>query len=82
MVDARNLDCSVANAAGNNVGRFGYYQFARAGDATGCAEFRIFLQQVFDAIENVPGDMLCGGRVMFGDVSAQGEKIVNRFRRP
>ena len=82
MVDARNLDFRVTHAVGNNVGRFGYHQFARAGDAAGCAEFRIFRQQVFDAIEDVQGDALCGGRVMFIDVSAQGEKIVNGFRRP
>jgi type I restriction enzyme R subunit len=48
----------------------------------GCAEFRIFRQQIFDAIEDVQGDALCGGRIMFIDVSAQGEKIVNGFRRP
>jgi len=53
VVDAGNLDFRVAHAAGNNVGRFGYHQFARAGDAAGCAEFRIFRQQVFDAIEDV-----------------------------
>ena len=82
VVDARNLDFRVAHAVGNNVGRFGYHQFARAGDAAGCAEFRIFRQQVFDAIEDVQGDALCGGRIMFIDVSAQGEKIVNGFRRP
>jgi hypothetical protein len=82
VVDARNLDFRVAHAVGNNVGRFGYHQFTRAGDAAGCAEFRIFHQQVFDAIEDVQGDALCGGRVMFGYVSAQGEKIVNGFRRP
>ena len=82
MVDARNLDFRVTHAVGNNVGRFGYHQFARAGDAAGCAEFRIFRQQVFDAIEDVQGDALCGGRVMFIDVIAQGEKIVNGFRRP
>jgi hypothetical protein len=58
VVDARNLDFRVAHAVGNNVGRFGYHQFACAGDA------------------------LCGGRIMFIDVSAQGEKIVNGFRRP
>jgi hypothetical protein len=55
----------VAHAVGNNVGRFGYHQFARAGDAAGCAEFRIFRKQIFDAIEDVQGDALCGGRVMF-----------------
>ena len=73
---------SSGHAVGNNVGRFWYHQFARAGDAAGCAEFRIFRQQVFDAIEDVQGDALCGGRIMFIDVSAQGEKIVNGFRRP
>ena len=82
VVDAGNLDFRVAHAVGNNVGRFGYHQFARAGDAAGGAEFRIFRQQVFDAIEDVQGDALCGGRIMFIDVSAQGEKIVNGFRRP
>jgi hypothetical protein len=82
VVDARNLDFRVAHAVGNNVGRFRYYQFARAGDAAGCAEFRIFRQQAFDAIEDVQGDALRGGRIMFGNVSAQGEKIVNGFRRP
>ena len=64
------------------AGRFGYHQFACAGDTTGCAEFWIFRQQVFNAIENVQGDALCGGRVMIGDVSAQGDKVVNGFRRP
>src|SRR5450759_4781681 len=52
VVDARNLDFRVAHAVGNNVGRFWYHQFARAGDAAGGAEFRIFRQQVFDAIED------------------------------
>src|SRR5450756_2541698 len=58
VVDARNLDFRVAHAVGNNVGRFWYHQFARAGDAAGCAEFRIFRKQVFDAIEDVQGDCL------------------------
>jgi len=30
----------------------------------------------------VQGDALCGRRVMLRDVRAQGEKIVNGFRRP
>jgi hypothetical protein len=52
----------VAHAVGNNVGRFGYHQFARAGDAAGGAEFRIIRQEVFDTVEDVQGDALCGGR--------------------
>jgi hypothetical protein len=82
VIDARNLDFRVAHAVGNNVGRFGYHQFACAGDAAWGAEFRIFRQQVFDAIEDVQGDALRSGRIMFIDVGAQGEKIVNGFRRP
>ena len=34
------------------------------------------------AVEDVQGDALCGDRIMFGDVSALGDKIVNAFRRP
>ena len=32
VVDARNLDFCPKHAVRNNVGRFGYHQFARAGD--------------------------------------------------
>jgi len=82
VVNARDFDFRAAHAVGNDVGRFGYHEFARTGDAAGCAEFRIFRQQVLDAVEDVQGDALCGGRVMLGDVRAQGGKIVNGFRRP
>ena len=61
---------------------FAVFRPSCKGDAAGCAEFGIFRQQVFDAIEDVQGEALCGGRIMFGYVSAQGEKIVNGFRRP
>ena len=52
-------------------------QFARAGDAARRTQLPIFRQQVFDAIEDVQGDALCGGRILFGDMGAQGQKIVN-----
>ena len=81
VVDPRDLYPGAADAVGDDVGRFGYRQFARAGDATGRPEFRVFRQQILDAVEDVQGDALCGGRIMFGDVRAQGEKIVNGFRR-
>jgi hypothetical protein len=82
VVDARDLDFRAAHAVGDDVGRFGYHEFARAGDAAGRAEFRIFREQVLDAVEDVQGDALCGGRIMFGDVCAQGDEVVNGFRRP
>jgi hypothetical protein len=37
---------------------------------------------VLDTVEDVQGDALCGGRIMFGNVRAQGEKVVNGFGRP
>ena len=82
MVDADDLDFCAAYAVGSDVGRFGNDQFARAGDAARRAEFRVFRQQIFDAIEDVQGDALGGGRVMLGDVRAQGDEVVNGFRRP
>jgi len=82
VVDARDFNSRAAHAVGNDVGRFGYHEFACTGDAAGCAEFRVLREQVLDAVEDVQGDALCGGRVMFGDVRAQGDKIVNGFRRP
>jgi hypothetical protein len=66
----------------DDVGCFAYDEFARAGDAAGRAELRIFRQQVLNTVEDMQGDALCGGRIIFGDVRAQGEKIVNGFRRP
>ncbi len=50
--------------------------------AAGRAEFRIFRQQILNTVEDVQGDALCGGRIMLGDVRAQGGKIVNGFRGP
>jgi hypothetical protein len=82
VVDARDFDFRVAHSVGNDVGRLGYHEFAGAGDAAGRAELRIFRQQIFDAVEDVQGDALSGGRIMFGDVRAQGEKVVNGFRGP
>ena len=82
VVDARDFNSRAAHAVRDDVGRFGYHEFARTGDAAGCAEFRIFQQQVLDAVEDVQGDALCGGRILLGDVRAQGDKIVNGFRRP
>jgi hypothetical protein len=77
VVDARDFDFRVAHSVGNDVGRFGYDEFARAGDAARRAELRIFRQQIFNAVEDVQGDALCGGRIMFGDVRAQGEEVVD-----
>ncbi len=82
MVDARDLDFLVAQAVRDDVGRFRYHEFAGVGDAAGCAEFWIFRQQVLDALEDVQGDALCGGRIMVGDVRAQGDEVVDGFRRP
>jgi hypothetical protein len=51
---------------------FAVFRPSCKGGAARCAEFWIFRQQVFDAIEDVQDDALCGGRIMFIDVSAQG----------
>ena len=82
VIDARDFDFCAAHAVGDNVGRFGYHEFARAGDAARRAELRVFLQQIFDAVEDVQGDALCGGWIMFGDVRAQSDEVVDGFRRP
>jgi len=82
VVDARDLNSRAAHAVGDDVGRFGYHEFARTGDAARRAELRIFRQQIFNAVEDVQGDALCGGRIMFGDVRAQGDEIVDGFRGP
>ena len=82
VVHARDFDFCPAHAVGDDVGRFGYHEFARTGDAAGCAEFRVFRQQVLDAVEDVQGDARCGGRIMVGDVRAQGDEVVDGFRRP
>ena len=82
VVDARNLDFRAAYAVGDGIGRFGNDEFARSGDAARRAKLRIVRQQVLNTVEDMQGDALCGGRIMFGNVRAQGEKIVNRFRRP
>jgi hypothetical protein len=37
---------------------------------------------MFDAIEDVEGDAFCSGRVMFADVRAQLNEVVDRFGRP
>jgi hypothetical protein len=79
---ARNLNSRAAHAVGDDVRRFRYYEFARSGDAAGRAEFRVFRQQVLNAVEDMQGNPFCGGRIMFGNVRAQGEKVVNRFGRP
>ena len=44
--------------------------------------FRIFREQILDAIKYVQGDALCGSRIMFGDMGAQGDEVMNGFRRP
>lgn len=62
VVDTRNLDFGRAHPVGDDVGRFGYHEFTRAGDAAGRAKFRVFREQVFYAIEDVQGDALCGGQ--------------------
>ena len=81
MVDARDLNSRAAHAVGDDVGRLGNDEFAGAGDAAGRAELRIFREQVLNTVEDVQGDALCGGRIMFGNVRAQGEKVVNGFGR-
>ena len=82
MVDACNLDLCTAHAVGDDVGSFRYHELAGAGDAARRAELWIFRQQILDAIENVQRDALCGGRIMFGDMGAQIEKVMNGFWRP
>jgi len=42
VVDAGDLNSRAAHAVGDDVGRFWYHQLARAGDAAGRAELRIF----------------------------------------
>ena len=49
------------NWGGDDVGRFGYHEFARTGDAAGRAELRIFQQQVLDAVEDVQSDEIVDG---------------------
>ena len=77
MIDRRDFDFCAAHAVGNDVGRFRYDEFTRAGDETGSAEFRIFRQQVFDTVEDVKGDAFGRGGILLGDVRAQGEKVLN-----
>jgi hypothetical protein len=57
-------------------------EFARAGDAAWGAELGVFRQQVLDTVEDMQGDALCGGRIMFGNVHAQGDQVMDGFRRP
>ena len=71
MVHASDLDCCLADAVGDNVGRFRDYEFARSGDAAGIAELRVLGEEMFDAVQDVERDAVCGGRVMFGDVCTQ-----------
>jgi hypothetical protein len=78
----RDLNSRAAYAVGDDVGRLGNDEFADAGDAARRAEFGVLRKQVLEAVEDVQRDALCGGRIMFGNVRAQGEKVVNGFRRP
>ena len=82
MVYAGDFDCRPANSIGDNVGRFRDYQFARSGDAARRPEPRVLREEMFDAIEDVEGDAFCSGRVMFADVRAQLNEVVDRFGRP
>jgi hypothetical protein len=71
VVHAGDFDRRPANSIGDDVGRLRDYEFARSGDAARRAELRILGEEMFDAIQDVQRDALCGGRVMFGDVCAQ-----------
>src|SRR4029077_7263517 len=81
-VHARNLDLCAASTIGDYVGRFRYHQFACPGDATRRTELRIFRQRVLNAVEDMESDALCGGRIVLGDMGAQGDEVMDGFRRP
>jgi hypothetical protein len=70
VVHAGDFDCRPANSIGDDVGRFRDYEFARSGDATGIAELGVLREKMLDAIDDVQGDALRGGRIMFGCVRA------------
>ena len=82
VIDAQNFQRRVGYAVGNDKGRFRNSEFACAGYATGVAELQIWRQQLFDAMQNVQGDVLPSRRVVNGDVRAQRNKIVDGFARP
>src|SRR6516164_7992973 len=57
-------------------------RFECARHATGMSKLWILRQQLFDAMQNVQGDVLPSSRVVNGDVRAQRNKIVEGFARP
>jgi hypothetical protein len=79
VIHAGYFDCRPANSIGDDVGRFRDYQFARSGDAARCPELGVLREEMFDTIEDVEGDTLCGVRVMFADMRAQRNEVVDRF---
>jgi hypothetical protein len=82
VIHAGDFDCHPANSIGEDVGRFRDYQFTGSGDAARCPELRVLREEMFDAIKDVEGDAFCSGRVMFANMRAQRNEVVDRFGRP
>ena len=82
VIDAGDFNSGAAHAIRNDVGRFWYHQLARARNAACRTELWVFRKQAFDTVENVQCDTFRGGRIMFGDVSAQGYEVMDGFGRP
>ena len=80
VVDAGNFDPGAAHAIRNNVGSFRYHQLARAGNAARRAKLGMFGEETLDAVENVQSDPFCSGGVVLGDMGAQCDEVVDRFR--
>jgi hypothetical protein len=60
-------------AIGDDVGGLGYDEFARARNPPCMADFLV-LRKMLYAVEDVQSDAFCGGRIMLGDVRAQGDE--------
>src|SRR5665213_3321257 len=66
VIHARDLDGRAAHAVRYDVRVFGITSGLVPGDAAESSELGIFRMQVLDAIKNVQGDALRGGRVILG----------------
>jgi hypothetical protein len=76
VVHAHDLDRRAAHAIRDDVGGFGYDEFARSRHASRSPKFRILRKELLYGVEDVRGDALCGGRIMLGDVRAEGTEVV------
>jgi hypothetical protein len=82
VIDTENLESMASHTIRNDEGRAGDHKLPGSGDAAGAADRGMLDKELLDRVHDAHHRALCHGGSVLGDVSVEGGKVVERFRRP